>query len=250
MTLPTEEDFANMSNTVLRTWRKHRQEKHRIQIRAQMLNILDKSFQWNASYILQAHSDTRDHLLKDYRWEISEELLYLMTKYNRMTEPFDTKKWCPLARTLLMRMLHAIADFTLVQDKKDIQVLCRNLLSLARQAVRSIQELAKGDLTELNIQDLSFLRKHNTSIIIVHSIKRHKLSVDEYLKAPQKLDVEWYICCQIIMVAYPLLSSIWQEGNACSLLPMLCEQVGIDHNSPYLTLAHTIEAFTPLVRLC
>lgn len=249
VTLPVEEDLAGMSSTVLRTWKKHNQEKRRIQIRDEMLSKLETSVLWDASYINQALPDGMYEIfLEDYCWEVSEELLHLMTKHQRITDPFDNEKWCPMSQTLLKNMLFAIADYMLPGRETDTQALANALVSLALKAAQCIKDTPKSDSKEA-IHDLSLHSNDSTPIIIVQSI-RSQVSVQDFLDGAQQLDLEWYICNQIVMAVHPLLSSIdWQESNWYSLR-MLCEKVGLDYSSPYLTFAHTTEVFTPLVRLC
>ena len=258
MTLPTEKDFVGLSNTVLRTWKKQRKEKIRTQLRAQILLKLDTLFQWD---ITEIHQEPYPELLLDYRWEISEEILIVLKKHDRLPSPFDKTKWCPLSQFLLQEVLHAIADHIISSTHENTKLLCSKILSLASETVESLRAITnerpkKSSLNQVShIRDLSLLditSDNPSSILIVQSIKTHKVSVDDFQLKPQPLDFEWYLCHQIVMALHPILSSIdWPDDSFTSSysLRFLCEQVGLDFNSQYLTLAHFNETLKPLLSL-
>ena len=265
MTLPVEEDFANLSNTVVRSWKKKVQEKALLKLRVQMLSELESSFQWDASFIRQACPEVRGKLVVDLRWEMSEEFLYLLDKYKRLQAPFDDTTWCPMSQALLRKALHSIADFVL-SDAESFSTcsheLCETIIFLATETASSLREITESHLQEtsnqtISIHDLSFLvdstRNDDTRILIVKDIKSDKISIEEYKNNPQLLDFEWYLCHQIVFVVHSLASSIdWQRNNTGNVysFQLLCDRVGLDRDSPYLTFSHLYDDWFPLVNIC
>lgn len=255
MTIPSEDDFAGMSSIVVRTWLKQKQEKRRVQLRAKLLPKLNNMFEWNASFIEQPATKIRENLIEDYRWEISEEILSLLARKKTVLDPFDQTKFCKMSQMLLQKVLHAVADFTL-SNETNMQVLMNKILSLSAETANALRELTGPSSDRL--WDICTLALHlnsthdcNKSKLIAKSIE-HNISVEEFIDKPQPLDTEWYICYQIVMVVHPLTSSIdWQIDGLNSLysLRLLCEQVGLDYNSPYLSFARECDTFTPIISL-
>ena len=247
VTLPTKEDFSGMTSTVVRTWEKQKQQKRCTRLKGQMFEQLAASFQWDSSYIHHDRTEVQETLIKDYHWELSEELLYLLTKHNRLVDPFDNTKFCQLSQTLLEKLLHSIADYTI--SNKNISELLDKCLILASDTATSLNEM---ESSEAILKHLSFRVDSSSekSVLIVKSIKNHKIATEEFLQQPQELDIEWYLCFQVVLVAHPLLSLItWRVEESQYSLQLLCDRVGLDYNCPYLTVAHSSEAFTPLISL-
>jgi hypothetical protein len=199
VTLPSEDDFTSLSTTVLRTWKKQREEKRRIQLREQIRLKLDTSFEWSTKFIRHNSPEIQQKFILDFQWEISEELLYLLRKHGRLTDPFDKTKWCPLSQTLLQKALHAIANY-MISEGEETDVLLSKIISLASKEVQLLQEMGKSETEQISfnqmaLQSLSFCldstASDGKSFLITKSIETHKLSVEEFLHKPQPLDTDW-----------------------------------------------------------
>ena len=213
-----------------------------------MLERLGNSFQWDASFVHQVHPEVQETLKTDYRWELSEELLYLLMKHNRLTDPFDNTKYCQLSQIMLEQLLHSIADYTLSDDDSISELLNKSLLLASERAISLRKMESKESI--LNLLSFRVEPSSDKSVVIVKSIQNHKMYKEEFLQQPQELDIEWYLCHQIVLVAHPLLSLItWRNEGSQYSLQLLCDRVGLDSNCPYLTLAHSNEMFSPLISL-
>jgi hypothetical protein len=249
ITEPVEDDFANSSNTVIRTWNKKIQGRNFIPLRQQMLTMLDTSFQWDSSFIQQACPEIREKLLVDYRWEFAEELLHHAAKHKRLLAPFDGTKWCLMSQSLLQNVLHAVADYTLFDESSSHQrlnVLCATILSLASDSAKVLKEISSQSICTLSLLEDS---TRNTRLLVAKSIRANKMSVDEYRNNPQPLDLEWYLCNQIVMAIHPLASLIhWKDAGYS--FQVLCDRVGLDLDSPYLSNEQAkLKSWNPLLSI-
>jgi len=267
VTTPTHDDFKDVPKRTYSNWMKWNKQQDLPRMRLKMLKGFD-TFQWDPSFVWDisaglatgSSSETQTNIFQSLRWELVEELLFLLTKNKRLSHPFDEKIWCPLSVSLLTKCLHLIADFLLMG--RDQQILCKTFMGLARDAANTMKNIINESVNASTNQDLSrfgslaFVEKSNEQegahVLIVEAVNINKLTVEEYLNDPQPLDLDWYLIHQVILAVHPLASLIdWgpssDTGNPLYSIERLCEDVGLGDTSYLNFYTSKVQEWRPLV---
>lgn len=221
-----------------------------------------------------AHPELKSKMLASLQWEVSEELIFLLVKEKRLLNPFDEQYWCPISVQLLKKSLHIVADY-LIQDKNHCDESNLNiLLSLrkklfdvaleATRAVKAITDLIADSKTDTSsfASYLSFLEKadpskdikHHSRYLVVDSVQLSRVSVEDFAKAPQSLDKNWYLISEVIFVTHALASLInWNPYQSTEKtiysLDEICNAVEINEDASYKLLTPKIRAWGPLITI-
>ena len=274
MTFPTDEDFTDVPQRIYTSWLKWKKEESLPRVRKQMLSVLenvawDSSFFWNLlSYepASEQFSKMQKELLLFMRWEVSEELLFLLAKEKRLLHPYDEKYWCPVSVTLLSKSLHLVSDYLLPVKKRcgdvasDVQqTLFKELMKLSHEAANSVKDIINhnGRMSsncELSVRDIAFLAKPEAGsrVLVVNTEPISWVSIEDFSKATKTLFLEWYLIHEVVMVVHALASLIhWNScqntGEPIYSLKNMCEVVGIEESLLDNFVPHAIRAWMPLI---
>lgn len=242
VTVPTDDDFEDAPQRQWQSWLKSKKQQELPRKRLQVLNEMD-AFQWDPSFLREvgtgpSHASSFEmqaKVVSTLRWELVEEMAFLLTKHKRTPSPFDEKSWCPLSVGLMTKCLHLIADFLLMG--KEPKISLEMLMRFARDTAQTMRETT-------NFDDLAFDKEGNAPrgdrFLVVEDICVDTVSVDDQRNNPVPLDSDWYIIHQIVMVVHPLASLIdWgvdSDGKPLYRVEKLLQAIGLDTDAPYVSL--------------
>mmetsp|Transcript_14031 Transcript_14031/g.26748 ORF Transcript_14031/g.26748 Transcript_14031/m.26748 type:complete len:444 (+) Transcript_14031:1976-3307(+) len=243
VTIPTHDDFKDAPKRTHSNWMKWKKQADLPRMRLKVLKGFD-TIQWDPSFVWNilaglgsGSSEMQTTILQSMRWELSEELLFLLMKNKRLSHPFDEKIWCPISVSLITKCLHLIADFLLMgRDKK---ILCEAFMGLARDAANTMKDIINESENASLVGNLAFVDKsneQNAAYVIAESVDVNKLALEDYLNKPQPLDLDWYLVHQVILAVHPLASLIdWGSsagtGNPLYSIHKTSTNVGLEDSS-------------------
>ena len=263
-TIPTDEDFKDEPKRRYTNWLKWKKNQDLPLMRQRLLKDLDK-MEWDPSLIRslttasasESSPEIQGNILRSLKWEVSEELLFLLVKSKRLSTPFDEEIWCPLAKSLLSKCLHLLADNILMG--RDKAVLAEELMGLACDACRDIENvinrLARSQGPTL--KDLGFLEKSSSAqadvqVLVTQAVHINRLTLEAYADEPEPLDLEWYLVHQVIQTVHPIASLInWgprdtADGRLYSI-EKLCDRIGLDDCSYLPFYVSRVQEWQPLL---
>lgn len=176
-------------------------------------------FLWDPSFVLNsvstAEASLQKSIISSLRWDLSEEMLFLLTKNKRTSHPLD-EEMSSLSMSLMIKCLHLMANGELFNINKD--VLRLKLFHMAYSA-----SIELNHSTTANNNDISLIDKLalDTVEVAVESDKqRAGISPAEIIH-------------QIVTVIHPIASltdwsssegdtnnnsSLYSIGNLCEIL--------------------------------
>jgi len=219
----------------------------------------DPSFVWNISAgMVASSSELQAKLCQSLRWEISEELLFMLIKDKRLSHPFDERIWCPLSVSLLTKCLHLIVDHLLMG--RDHQILFKTFMGLARNTADTMKNIihesgnSSSNQAVSRVGSLAFAEKSNAKaglhVLIVEAVNVNKSTVEDYMNDPKPLDLDWYLIHQVVLAVHPVASLIdWSQnsdtGNSLYSIEKL--NVGLEDASYLAFYTSTMQEWCPLV---
>ena len=263
VTHPTDNDFTGVPTRVYSNWKKWKKQQELPRVRLRTLTVLD-TFKSNLFVFttetlpssLGTSSGILVKIVNSLKWVVAEEMLFLLAKDERLTQPFDEKIWCPLSVSFLAKCVYHVADILLVG--RDKQKLCENLMGMACDAAKSLKLIIKNsantppniDIGNTNklicVENLAFKHKVNSRVLVVESVHINKLCVAEYLSNPMPLDFDWYLINQIILPIHAVASLIDWDGNYS--LEKLLEQIELDTDASYVEFVRRkVQGWHPLI---
>jgi len=265
VTVPTDDDFKDAPKRTYTNWLKWKKQQDLPRMRLKTLKGFDAvkwdpSFLWTLAAGMVGPSEMQTKLFPSLRWELSEELLFLLEKHKRLLHPFDEKAWCPLSVSLLTKCLHLIADYLLMG--RDSCILFATLLELARQAAETVRNIARESRNNATTQDvaqvasLAFVETSNAPeclrVLIVESINDNTSDVKDYICNPQPLDLDWYLTHQVVLAVHSVASLIdcslkTGAGHPLYSIEKLCEHIGLEDTSYLHFYTSTVQEWRPLV---
>lgn len=275
---PTEDDFVEAPRRMHSNWLKWKKEESHPQKRESRLLFLEK-IRWDSSHFRnllscnQSSSDMHSSIVDSLRWEVSEELLYLLVKDNRLHHPLNDRHWCPISMHLLRRSLHLVADYIIpTHERKEssyedaLSACAEKLLAIlceATEAVKKILALHKIETEEVYLRYLAF---HETSVsecgteqssryyLKVESEVTPHVSVEDFSKGQITLDEHFYLIHQVLFVAHALASLIdWNNfndrGEVIYSFEKACQISAIDLTSARRSQTEKSRSWKPLIFL-
>merc|ERR1712194_143146 len=266
VTLPTHGDFKDAPKRTYTNWMKWKKQQDLPRTRLKTLKGFDTikwdpSFVWNISAgIVGPPSVMQTKLFQSLRWELSEELLFLLIKDERLSHPFDEKLWCPLSVSLLTKCLHLISDYLLMG--RNHHILLKTFMGLARDTADTMKKIihesgnASSNQDVSRVGSLAFVEKPNTQeclhVLLVEAVNINTSTVKDYINDPQPLDLDWYLIHQVVLAVHPLASLIdWGQhsgtGKPLYSIEKLCASVGIEDTTYLNFYTSTMQEWHPLV---
>ena len=169
----------------------------------------------------------------------------MLLKNRRISRPFDEEMWCPFSVTLLTKCLHLIADlFLMAIDKQNV---IQSMLGLASNTANAMKNVVTNQ--ELSLSDLAFLEKsdsqaENAHVLVVNHPNR--LAIEDYLRDPHPIDLDWYVTNQIVLAVHPL-ATLFDWGQLYSI-EKLCESIGLKDDASGLNFYKSkVQEWQPLL---
>jgi len=235
---PTEDDFVEAPRRMHSNWLKWKREESHPQKRESRQLVLEK-MRWDSSHFRnllscnQSSSDMHSRIMDSLRWEVSEELLYLLVKDNRLHHPLNDRHWCPISMRLLTRSLHVVADNIIPTHERkessyeDVLSACaEKLLVILREATEAVRNILALDKEEAKENFLRYLAFHEKSVsecgteqssryyLKAESEVTPHVSVEDCSKGQTTLDENFYLIHQVLFVTHALASLIdWNNFN-------------------------------------
>ena len=235
LTIPTEEDLVGAPKRTRASWQKWKRELTLPDRRREMFQEFD-SCKWDASIARKLPRDlasqysfqVRAKILESLRWDVVEEVLFLVCDRNHFFRPYDEKIWCRLSMELMTTALHILANYLLNGATACVKGPYDAIINAARAASDKLRYLAAS------LDDLAFASpKADASewVVVVDSVLANRMQVDAFKNSRASLDIEWYLTRQVLVVVHPLLLFLRVDSYS---IETLCGAIGLDITSPYV----------------
>ncbi len=255
VTHPTDDDFKGVPSRVYSSWKKWKRQEELPGERLRVLDVLD-TFKWNLpSSFLETLTSK---IFESLKWEFAEEILFLLAKEKRLTHPFDEMTWCPFSSSLLEECVLMTADFLLMGREK--LTLYQKLTETTSNAFKALKEIINNsaitppsiDIGVINkticVGNLALKHKVHSAVLVVESIHINELCVEDYLRAPRPLDLDWYLINQIILPIHAVASVIDWDGT-CYSLETLFEHIELDIDAYAEFFRRKVHGWHPLIEM-
>jgi len=234
LTIPTEEDLVGAPKRTRASWQKWKKELTLPQRRRDMFQEFD-SCMWDASTTRKLFSDANQYsfqvrakILESLRWDVVEEVLFLVCDRNHFFRPYDEKVWCRLSMDLMTTVLHILANYLLNGATACATGPYEAIINAARAASDKLRYLAAS------LDDLAFASPKSDAserVVVVDSVLANRMQVDIFKNSRSSLDIEWYQTRQIVTVVHPLLLLLQVDSYS---VETLCGAIGVDVTSPFV----------------
>lgn len=235
LTIPTEEDLVGAPKRTRASWQKWKRERTLPQRRRDMFQEFD-SCKWDPSMarILpfdlanQYSFQVRAKILESLRWDVVEEVLFLVCDRNLLFRPYDEKIWCRLSMDLMTTVLHILANYLLNGATACVTGPYDAIINAAKTASDKLRYLAAS------LDDLALASPKSDAsewVVVVDSVLANRMQVDVFKNSGAFLDMEWYLTRQVMVVVHPLLLLLRVDSYS---VETLCGAIGLDATSPFV----------------
>ncbi len=234
---PTDDDFVEAPRRMHSNWLKWKKEQSQPQYRDSRHFFLEK-MHWDSSHFRnllsnQSSSGMHTRIVESLRWEVSEELLYLLVKDNRLHHPLNDRHWCPISMRLLVKSLHTVADYIIPTHgrkessyeemlsacaEKLLSILCeatvavRNIISILALETKKNEENLQGYLAFNETSKSESGAQKFSRYLKAESEETPHVSVENCSKGQITLDENFYLIHQVLFVTHALASLIDWNG--------------------------------------
>lgn len=270
LTSPTEEEIADATPRLKKLWRQQK-EIDSWPRRALRMEENLKCMTWNP-YMNEAilglrtaaagrkQFSPKSVLFEAIHQELSEEILYTLSRSKSLSHPYDHTHWCPLSISLMRRVLHNMTIFKLSKESDSTTsqaTFSIILLRCASDAAESIRKTAESRFSsESDLKHFAFDRRakehsmeENASapeslksffLISVASgsgedasdSNKEECSLESVVKGHAKLHVKWYIVRQVVAVVHAMACLV----NWKMVSPAAIDSSVADEHSPLYSL--------------
>ena len=231
VSFPTADDMASASERDRAKWRKWKLEQ-------EIPRIVDclETFRWDPSFAMSINaalqtSEIREKIFNSLKWDIVEEMLFLLEKNDRVSANFVVSRRCPLSVTFVSNCLLLVADFLLLN--KGNEDLFRSLMDLVRVTAYKLQTTIERVVMSRDI-DLSLVGKLTFELgpnddrtaqrrLVVKP--DYEMSFDQFVTNPKHLDYVWYAIYQIALPLHKIASLI--DWGTLYSVESLCKELSI-----------------------
>ena len=236
LTFPESDDMKSAPKRAYAMWMKWKELQ-------ELQDILDdiEALRWDPSFIRSINaaaaaassstpSPIYEKISNALKWDVAEEMLFLLEKNKRVPRNFVVSMRCPLSVSFLSNCLLLIADFLLTG--KDKGELFESVMALVRVTANKLRDIINR--LEFPNQDLSFVREAAIKLkpddddaaprrLVVEP--NHEMTFAKFLINPTQLDYRWYAIHQIALPLHQLASLIdWESRN---LVEALCNELSL-----------------------
>jgi hypothetical protein len=235
VTFPTEDDMRNASTRDKKNWKQWKVE----QAIPRILDYLE-AFEWDASFARSMKaslptSQGESMILHSLRWDVVEEILFVLVTNNRVHPQFVATYLCPMSASFVLECLLLVADFLLV-DNADLGKLFQSLMDLGRVATNEVKATFERIRMPPDQETLSLVSKlcfetglgeAQRRVVVVEP--NNEVSLDHFLNNPMRLDYDWYAIHQIALPLHQI-ASVLDWGNRYSV-ETLCLELSLELSS-------------------